>query len=95
MVPSYRSFLYRISTTGVRSSDHNKEVAAIDQRCDTTQQKTFEEENFREFQGFAAICKSFSMKFGGVAFFVKVFSTKICFPPIHESFLPRKFPAIR
>ena len=28
VVPSYRSFLYRISTTGARSSENNKEVAA-------------------------------------------------------------------
>ena len=63
VVPSYRSFLYRISTTGARSSDNNKEVAAIDQRCDTIQQETFM--NFKVLWPFAEV---FSIKFGGVAF---------------------------
>ena len=45
--------------------------------------------------------KVFSMKFRSVIFFggineqsTKVFSAKIFFPPIHENFLPSKFPTI-
>ena len=59
--------------------------------------------NFREFCGFGAICETFSAKFGGVVSFgtvkasnLRKFSLqKSYFSPICESFLPRKFTAIR
>ena len=61
--------------------------------------------NFEVLLSFLKFCdylaKVFSMKFGGVALFgtnseqSTVFATKILlkFPPIHKSFLSRKFPA--
>ena len=66
------------------------------------QQKTFKGENFCKFEVLWLFAKVFSVKFGGVASFcgtskqsAKVFSAKIFFPPIHESLLLRKFPAIQ
>ena len=57
----------------------------------------------RKLQGFIAIRKSFICEIGGRGIFgsdtsepfAKVFSVKILFPPNRESFIPRKFPAIR
>ena len=65
--------------------------------------ETFEGEKFRKFCGFVAIRKSFLRKIWGVASFrtakvsnLRKFSPqKSYFSTIHESFLPRKFPAIR
>ena len=82
--------LYRISTTGARSSDHNKEVAAINQRCDTTQQETFEGENFREFQGFVAICGRFLHKIWGRGIFCESFLFKNLFSTNSRKFSPTK-----
>ena len=68
----------------------------------TVPRETFEGENFREFRGFVAICKSFLRKIWGVASFgtakesnPRKFSPwKLYFSPIRESFLSQKFPAI-
>jgi len=65
--------------------------------------ETFEGEKFRKFCGFVAIRKSFLCKIWGVASFgiakasnLRKFSPrKSYFSTIHESFLPRKFPAIQ
>jgi len=54
-------------------------------------------------RGFVAICESFLHEIWGRGGLsrgkseqsVKVFSAKIIFSPIHNKFLPRKFPAIR
>ena len=69
-------------------------------KCST---ETFESENFRKFRGFVAIRKGFLHKIWGCGTFgaakasnLRKFSPrKSYFSPIRESFLPRKFPAIR
>ena len=65
--------------------------------------ETIERENFlANFKVLWLFANVFFMKFWGVASFgstseqsAEVFPMKIFFPPICESFLPRKFPAIR
>ena len=72
-------------------------------KCITVEWETFEGENFREFRGFVAQCKSFLRKIWGVASFgkkkasssQKFFPRKLYFSQNRKSFLPRKFPAIR
>ena len=59
------------------------------------QQENFEGENFRDFKVLWLFVKVFSVKFGGVTFLAEQFSPqKLYFLPIHENFLPRKFPTI-
>ena len=65
--------------------------------------ETFEGENFHEFRGSDAIRESFLHEMGvaHIAYYLvggestEVFSTKSYISRIRESFLPRKFPAIR
>ena len=65
--------------------------------------ETFEGENFREFRGFVAIHESFLREIWGMVSFGAAKASnpwkfslwKTYFSPIHESFLPQKFPAIR
>ena len=71
-------------------SDHNKEVAAIEQRCDTTRQETFEGENFRKFQGFVAVCKRFLHEIWGCGIFCESFLYENLFSTNSRKFSPTK-----
>ena len=69
----------------------------------TVQRETFEGENFSQFRGFVAIRESFLCEIWGRGIFLvapvstprKFSLRKSYLPPIRESFLPPKFPAIR
>ena len=71
--------------------------------CHSEWTKTFEGENFRDFMVLWLFANVFSMKFGSVASLAQAQASnlrkssprKSYFSPVHESFLPRKFPAIR
>ena len=60
--------------------------------------KLSREKNFREFRGFVFMREIWGrgvLWHGKSEQSAKVFLAKIYFSPIRESFLPRKFPAIR